>query len=213
MGSLSPAHYHREWRANVVVEQIRTIVQSVLGLGLEPKVITLPQMLLRTVILYGFTLIVLRVGDRRFLSKQNAFDVVIAILLGSVLSRAINGSAPFFETLGAGLILVVAHWLTAVAAFRWTRFGRLVKGQPEVLIRDGDIDWDHMRGSAITENDLREMLRTSAHLNDPGKVKLSYLERNGRISVIPRPSGPQVVEVAVQDGVQTVRIQLGQSSE
>jgi len=39
-------------------------------------------------------------------------------------------------------------------------------------------------------------------------VKLAYLERNGGISVIPRKPEPRVLEVAVEEGVQTVRIEV-----
>jgi hypothetical protein len=36
------------------------------------------------------------------MSKATAFDVIAAIMLGSIMSRAINGSAPFLPTLVAG---------------------------------------------------------------------------------------------------------------
>jgi hypothetical protein len=35
------------------------------------------------------------------------------------------------------------------------------------------------------------------------------MERNGSISVLPQKSEPRIVEVAVKDGVQTVRIEIG----
>lgn len=43
----------------------------------------------------------------------------------------------------------------------------------------------------------------------PANIKLVDLERNGSISVIPFDEKPRVVEVTVEDGVQTVRSQLG----
>jgi len=54
--------------------------------------------------------------------------VILGFMLGSILSRAITGSSPFFPTLGAALVLVIMHWAFAVAAFRWSRFGTMVKG-------------------------------------------------------------------------------------
>ena len=38
--------------------------------------------------------------------------------------------------------------------------------------------------------------------------RLAYLERNGSISVIPYGHEPHVVDVSVNDGVQTVRVEM-----
>src|SRR5690606_294809 len=46
------------------------------------------------------------------------------------------------------------------------------------------------------------------HEPDHSRTALAYLERNGSISVIPRESGPRVVEISIADGVQTARIEL-----
>ncbi len=127
-------------------------------------------------------------------------------MLGSIMSRAINGSAPFLPTLAAGLILVGMHWLIAAISYSSDWFGTLVKGQPVLLIKDGNLNEQGMRGSSVSHKDLEEALRIESHVTEPEAVKLAYLERNGGISVIPLKPEPRVLEVAVQDGVQTVRI-------
>ena len=63
-------------------------------------------MALRTVVIYVFTLAIVRLGSRRLLSKPSAFDVIVAIMVGSIMSRAINGTAPFVPTMLAGIVLV-----------------------------------------------------------------------------------------------------------
>jgi uncharacterized membrane protein YcaP (DUF421 family) len=75
-------------------------------------------MALRTVVIYLFTLAIVRLGSRRLLSKPSAFDVIVAIMVGSIMSRAINGTAPFVPTMLAGIVLVVMHWLLAALALR-----------------------------------------------------------------------------------------------
>lgn len=57
-------------------------------------------------------------------------------------------------------------------------------------------------------NTLQMALRLQGQVTDLQKVQLAYRERNGRISVITQPSEPQVVIVPVEEGVQTVRIEL-----
>lgn len=154
-------------------------------LGLDAETLTPWQMSIRAVVVYIVGLAMVRVGEKRFLGKSSAFDVLLSIIVGSVLSRAINGSAAFFPTLVASIVLVGLHWLFAVIAFRNERFASLIKGNERVLIRDGEIQWHAMRKSHIGERDLLGALRTNGKLSEPREVKEARLERNGDISVIP----------------------------
>lgn len=180
-----------------------------LGLGLDVSDVNSLQMGLRTVLVYAFTLLLVRLGSKRFLAEATAFDIIVGIMLGSVMSRAINGSAPFLPTLAAGAVLVGVHWLLGFLSSRISWFGPAIKGNPILLIKDGEIQEAGMRRAGLSRHDLEQGLRLQARHDDPSKVKLAFMERNGNISVLPFPSEPQVVEVAVKDGVQAVRIELG----
>jgi uncharacterized membrane protein YcaP (DUF421 family) len=177
-------------------------------LGLDIRDLAAWQMALRALIVYVAAIVMIRVSDKRFIGKNTAIDVVLGIVLGSVVSRAITGNAPFFPALGAGFVLVGLHWLIAAFAFRSRRFGALVKGSERTLISEGEVHRDNVRVSHISENDLREALRLQAHLNNPSEVKTALLERNGDISIIPQKGTSRVVEVTIKEGVQTVRIEL-----
>ena len=69
----------------------------------------------------------------------NCFETLLGlgVELKDLTSRAINGSAAFFATLGGGVVLVVIHRLFAFLAFYSHGFGILVKGRPDVIARDG----------------------------------------------------------------------------
>jgi uncharacterized membrane protein YcaP (DUF421 family) len=58
------------------------------------------------------------------------------------------------------------------------------KGNPHVIVRDGRLDWKAMRRNHISEHDLEEDLRLSAHINDIAEIGVARLERNGDISFI-----------------------------
>ncbi len=151
----------------------------------------------------------MRLGEKRFLGKSTAFDVLLGIILGSVVSRAINGSAAFFPTLLSGFILVALHWLFAIIAFRSDRFGNLLKGHARTLIHDGEIQWDAMHESHISHDDLLGALRTNGNTEDPEEVAAARIERSGAISDIKGKHPPRILDVAVRDGVQTIRIEIG----
>ncbi len=179
-------------------------------LGLETDALTLWQVATRVVVVYVAALTMVRLGNKRFLGKHTAFDVILGVMFGSVASRAITGSgdAPFFAVLAAGFALVGLHALFSTAAFHSARFGTLVKGRSRTLITDGAIDWDAMAKSSIIKHDLIGLLRTEGKLDDPAKVKEAHIERSGDVSVIKRDEPPRVVEVRVEAGVQTIRIEF-----
>ena len=63
--------------------------------------------------------------------------------------------------------------------------------------------------AGVSEGDLEQALRAQAGVTDPARVRLATLERDGTISVLPADQPPRVVEVSVEQGVQTVRVELG----
>ena len=186
-----------------IVEQI----QAFLGYQGDVSDANAIQMALRTVLVYAITLALIRLGSKRFLSQATAFDVIVGIMLGSTMSSAITGSTRLIPTMGAGAALVGLHWILAFLASR-TKFGSTVKGEPVLLIKDGQIQQQGVQRAGLSKQDLEQALRSVAQETDPANIKLAYLERNGSISMIPCPSAPRIVDVSVADGVQMVRIKL-----
>jgi uncharacterized membrane protein YcaP (DUF421 family) len=183
-------------------------VHALLGLERDIADVSAAQMALRTVVVYAVMLVIVRLGSKRLLSKATAFDFIVAIMLGSIMSRAINGSAPFVPTLVAGALLLGIHWLFALLALNTDWFGSIVKGQRVLLVKDGQVQEEGVRRTFITDDDLKQALRLHTEQSDPSKVQRAYLERNGQISIVPYPRQPKVLNVSVEDGVQTVRIEL-----
>jgi uncharacterized membrane protein YcaP (DUF421 family) len=105
-------------------------------------------------------------------------------------------------------VLLGLHWLFALLAYHTSWFGTLVKGERVLLIKDGEIQPAGMRRGSITEADLAQALRIQTNQTDPARVRRAYLERNGQISIVLYRREPRIATVAVEDGVQTIRIEL-----
>ena len=171
-----------------MLQKIQSILDQLLGLGLETKNINVGQMSMRALVVFVLAIAMIRIGNKRFMGKNAALDVFLGIVFGSMVSRAITGNAPFLPTLVASLVLVLLHWVTSAIAFRAHWFGTLVKGHDSTLVRDGEIQWDTMRKAHLTERDLQESIRNSGEQPDVSKVESAHLERNGDVSVIMRKS-------------------------
>jgi uncharacterized membrane protein YcaP (DUF421 family) len=183
-------------------------IDSVLGLTRDVQNVGVLQTALRTIVVDGFALVAVRLGSKRFLSQASAFDVIIAIMLGSIMSRAITASQPMLPILASGALLVGLHWLLAALAYRFDWLGPLVKGQPRLLVRDGRPNRDEMRKAGVSEHDLEQALRLQARRTDLAGIRLAYLERSGEISFIPDRRRPSVLDVDVREGVEKVRIEV-----
>jgi len=158
--------------------------ETVLGLSVEPRNLTFVQISLRGIIVFLATLAMVRLGHKRSLSRKTPFDAVLLVILASVLSRAINGSAAFFATIGGGVVLVLIHRLFAYLAFYSHGFGLLVKGKPDIIVHDGECDFPVMRRNHVSIHDLEEDLRLNGQLDDLSKVRVARIERSGDISFI-----------------------------
>src|SRR4051794_32841782 len=189
------------------MDGIEGILRLLLGLGLESKDINPLQMGLRAVLVYVATVLMVRLAKKRFMGRATAFDVILGIMLGSIVSRAVTGNAPFLPALVAAGALLVMHAVFSGIALRWHGFGGLIKGHPLLLVREGQIDWTALRRAHMTEHDLWEDLRGKG-VTDLKPVAEARLERSGQVSVSKAAHAPKVVEVRVAEGVQTVRIEL-----
>lgn len=154
-----------------------------LALGLNAKQLNMWQMGLRAAIIYVAALGMVRVvGDRRFIGKFAAIDVILSIIFGSTLSRAINGSSAFFATIFAGFVLVGMHWLFSTISFHYPSLEHKIKGRPRLLIDNGQLCHQTMKVCHLTKEDLRFMLRVQCQVDELERVKRACLERNGDIS-------------------------------
>lgn len=146
--------------------------------------ITSWQMSVRAAVVFTYGLIVIRVAGRRAFGKNSAIDIVLAIIIGSSLSRTPTGSVPLVPTLVATTVLVVLHELLShlSASFEW--IGVLLKGRARQIVTDGKIDYAMMRARGISNGDFMEALRLHGKSLTVSEVREAYFERNGQISVI-----------------------------
>lgn len=156
----------------------------VLGPDGKATELTIANISLRGFLIFVVGLVLVRVGDRRSLAEKTAFDAIFIVLLGSMLSRAINGNAPFFTTIGGAIALMIIHRIFALAAQKSHSFGQLIKGKPITVVRNGEVDWGQLKRALVSKHDFEEDLRLAAQTEDVSTIKLARIERSGDISFI-----------------------------
>lgn len=145
------------------------------------------QMSIRAAIIFVYAILLYRLAPRRSFSNLSAQDIVLTVILGSSLSRALTGNAPLIPTLVAtGLVVALYAGVTAIAPHSQI-VSRLVKGRPITLVREGKVDWPAFRSAQFGENDITELMRLNG-LRELSEVEEAHLERNGQVSVISKNS-------------------------
>lgn len=150
----------------------------------DSHTITAVQMTTRALIVFFAALALLRLSGPRTFGGSTAFDLVVKIILGSVLSRAVVAASPFWGTLLAGLVFVLLHRVLAWASYHYNWVDKLVKGQVYVLAERGQANAEQLRQLNLSDKDLREGLHESGNVAELAQTETVYLERDGSISVV-----------------------------
>jgi uncharacterized membrane protein YcaP (DUF421 family) len=168
------------------MDALWSIIDALLGLSaVKAEELSTLQVCLRALVVYLVLIGYVRFAKKRFLSEATGFDAILVIVIGSIASRAISGTAPFFGSLAGAFTLVLVHWVISYITQDSALFSYVVKGKDTVLIRNGKIDRKAMAASHISEDDLAEDLRLEG-VETLEQVKSARLERSGRLSVIRR---------------------------
>lgn len=161
------------------------MLDAIFGGNLE-KNLTLGQECARAVLCFFYGLLMLRLSGRRTFAQMSAIDLVVSIIIGSNLSRAMTGSIPFWQTLASVAVLVGLHLALAYLVAHYPGLARQVEGRPIVLAEHGKILEGARLRCKISLDDLDESLRAQGldGLGEIGRTKKLVLEPSGKISVI-----------------------------
>src|SRR5712664_2147273 len=118
------------------------------------------ELILRSVVVYAFLLVLLRVTGKRQVGQLAPFDLVLLLVLSNAVQNSMNGGD---NSLVGGLIsaatLVALNYSIGFATFRSKRLEAIVEGRPQVLIHNGQLFQEVMEKSQLTHHELDAALR------------------------------------------------------
>ena len=141
--------------------------------------------LVRTILVYGFLLLGLRLAGKREMTQLNSFDLVVLLLLSNTVQNAIigNDNSVVGGLFGAAVLLAL-NWALVRTLYR---FGKLdaIEGQPEVLVRGGRLQRKHLEREMITVAELESAARRQG-IDSLAHVSECRLETGGALSFVQR---------------------------
>ena len=143
--------------------------------------------LIRTVILYIFAIVSIRVMGKRQIGELQPSDLVITLLISQIISIPIQDTdIPLVNTIIPILLLVGFEILTSVFNMKSIKFRSFMQGNPVVIINDGNLNQQLLKDLRFTVDDLLESLRQK-DVFDISQVQYAIVETNGQLSVLLKP--------------------------
>lgn len=143
---------------------------------------------LRTLILYLFLLLILRLTGKRQVADLEPFDLIVTLIVADVGSNAISDTnIPLLYSIVPIIGLYLMQQVIARACLKSDRVRHFLCGTPQLLIRGGRLDETVMRRTNYTIHDVLDHLREKDVFN-LDEVEDAILETNGSMSVRLKPA-------------------------
>ncbi len=139
---------------------------------------------LRSVSVYLFMVMALRIFGKKQLSQLNTADVILILLISNSVQNAMVGNnTSLYGGIVAALALFIVNLLFKKLMLKSSFVKELVQDTPEILIHNGKIAFSTISKLGITNDELQEAMREHGveYYKD---VKLAMFEIDGSISII-----------------------------
>jgi uncharacterized membrane protein YcaP (DUF421 family) len=140
--------------------------------------------IIRSLAVYLFMLIALRIFGKKELSQLNTADVILILLISNSVQNAMVGSdTSLWGGLAEAAVLFILNYILKKLMYKFPKLSALMQEKPEILIHNGKMDFKTLSKLNITNDELKEAIREHG-IEHFAEVKLAMLEIDGTISII-----------------------------
>lgn len=138
----------------------------------------------RTIILYIFVTLGIRLMGKRQIGEMQPNELVVTLLISETAAIPLQDTTqPILNGLVAIFVLVIMEILISVLSMKSRFMRKIMNGKSAVIIKNGVIDQQMMKSVRMTVLDLVELLR-GQDVFDISTVAFAVLEVNGNLSVL-----------------------------
>jgi len=142
------------------------------------------EVVLRSVAVYLFILLAIRLFGKKELAQLSVIDLVFILLISNAVQNAMVGSD---TSLQGGLIAATALFVTNFVfkkiLFRSRKMSEFIQGKSIMLIYEGNLLPDNLKVAQITLEEIEAAAREHG-VERISEVKLAVMEVDGNISIV-----------------------------
>lgn len=140
---------------------------------------------LRTIILYAFIIVGIRLMGKRQVGELEPSELVLALLIADLAAVPMQDfGIPLLTGLIPILTLLCITMALSVLTMKSIKFRAVLCGRPSIIVENGKPRQGEMKRNRFTLDELMEELRMKG-ITDLSTVKYAILETNGQLSVLP----------------------------
>jgi len=141
------------------------------------------EIIVRTLIIYVYTFLLLRLFGRRTKASMSIMDVIVIVALGSAVGDvAFYPEVPILHCLLVVTLIVGFNKLLVIMSQKSHRLRDVIEGDATIIIKDGVILMDRLAETSVGRQALLEMLRAKGICN-LSQVGLGVLEPSCEVSI------------------------------
>lgn len=141
----------------------------------------------RSILIYIFVLVVMRLMGKREIGQLQPFELAIAIMIADLASIPMTDPGiPISNGIISILGLLLMHLIISIINMKSIKAREIICGRPTILIYRGKIDEKALKKERFTINELEERLRGN-NVTSLGDVEYAILETSGQVTVIQKP--------------------------
>lgn len=150
----------------------------------ERSITFLIEIVFRTVIMYGYTICLLRLFGKRGMGQLSNLELAIIISFGSAVGDPMIGAE-----------MPIIYGLVCITTVAFLQIGmekiinknhhleKIVEGEPVCLVREGRVDIQTLHKENLSPEDLFRKLRTH-DVTQLGEVKEAFFETSGEMTIV-----------------------------
>lgn len=150
----------------------------------EESFIFLPEVILRTLIMFFFLVITLRFTGKRGIKQLSIFEMVMIIGLGSAA-----GDPMFYKSVGiltailVFALILLSYRIIVFIIVRSERFEKFFEGKAQYIVKNGESTSTSVNNQEFAADEFFAQLRAK-NINHLGQVKSALLETTGEVNVL-----------------------------
>ncbi len=143
--------------------------------------------IIRTLIIYLAVVVGMRLMGKRQLGEMQPGELVVTILMSEVAAIPIEDAAvPLINGIIPIVVLVSLEIINSLLEMKSVRFRMITEGNPQTVIKNGELDQKQLKSLRLTVNDILAALRQK-DVFDIDDVQYAVVETNGTLSVLLKP--------------------------
>lgn len=141
---------------------------------------------LRTIFVYFFIFVMMRLMGKREIGKLSTFDLVVSFMIADISAISLEGlDRPLLNGLVPIVTIVGLQIILSFIFLKWKNVRSWAEGKPSIIINQGKIDKEVMAQTRYNIDDLMMQLREKS-IADVRDVEFAILETSGKLSVFPK---------------------------